>query len=150
MYPITVNTEADYQAIIDIGFCPLLDWKRFNLNIHLRIQIQNQIFGRAVFSKGNIPQANQRFYAYCWENAPIKCCEECQKPLYDYAAIFISHILTKGAHPEMAHDPRNYNILCAKCHDTWESFVDRDKMKIRKRNNRVIKILFNDYSNLRA
>src|SRR5574343_114423 len=39
-----------------------------------------------------------------------------------------SHILSRGAHPELADDPENIVPHCRDCHQTWE-FGDRKNMK---------------------
>lgn len=143
-YPIAICTMADYESITAMGFNPLMDWRRFQLDIGLRITLQSRLFGRVEIGHGDIPQANQRFYMYCWENSKVHVCQESQQPLYEYSATFISHILSRGAHPEMAHDPRNFNLLSKYWHDQWEN-GNRDVMKVRKENNRIIKLLNEDY-----
>lgn len=45
----------------------------------------------------------------------------------------------------MAHDPRNFNKLCAKCHDKWES-QKKNEMLIFMDNQIIIKELLKDYS----
>lgn len=34
---------------------------------------------------------------------------------------YFSHVLSKGAHPELRHDPENVVLHCPKCHRTWET-----------------------------
>ena len=146
MYPILINTRSDYNNVLDLGFYPLYDWQRFKIDIPLRIELQREIFGHTILGPGNIPQANQRFYNYCWNQSIVKHCEECQLPLNEYSAVFISHILSRAGYPEMAHDPRNHNLLCGNCHHKWEkNEATRSIMKIRKKNNRIIKLLNQDY-----
>jgi hypothetical protein len=98
--------------------------------------------------KKNIPEANQKFYYWIW-NHKQHICEETMIPLQTYSAKFISHILTKGAYPEMAHDPRNVNILNYPSHMKWENEYERRKMRIYPANKRTISILLNDYQKLR-
>lgn len=52
--------------------------------------------------------------------------------------------MTRGAYPEMAHDPRNINILCFEMHNRWEN-GDRQKMRIYPGNVRVIELLKKEY-----
>lgn len=142
--PIEISILEEYELALSHGYNPLQDWKKFNLFVPLRIEIQRQLFGRSVLSRGNVREANQRFYVWSWENNEHYC-EECGKPLQGYSAKFISHILTRGAHPEMAHDPRNKNILCFQHHQNWEDERKRKDMRIYKTNLKIIEILINDY-----
>jgi len=104
----------------------------------LRVSIQRELFG-----EGHTPAENEKFYRWCWEHKP-HICEECMKPLRDYSAVHISHILTKGANPAMAHDPRNVNILCLEHHCAWEN-GNRAAMRIYERNQRTIEMLKEEY-----
>lgn len=79
------------------------------------------------------------------------CCENCGKKLYkmrnldsSYSSVYISHIITKGAHPDIMHDPRNHNILCFICHNKWENGARKD-MVIYMDNKIVIKEMLSDY-----
>jgi hypothetical protein len=56
--------------------------------------------------------------------------------------------LTRGAHPEIAHDPRNINILCFESHNRWEN-GDRERMRIYPANMRLIELLKSEYQQLR-
>ena len=66
------------------------------------------------------------------------------RPLPEYSATYCSHILTRGAHPEMANDPRNINILCFKHHLIWEN-GKREQMRIYPANMLRIEELKQDY-----
>lgn len=145
-YPIEINTMADYNNVSAIGFNPLIDWKRFKIDYGLRLQLQHELFGKTILGYGDIPQVNQKFYEYCWKNSLVHVCEECMHPLYDYKAIYISHILSRGGYPELAHDLRNFNLLCPLCHHQWES--EYSGMKIRKKNKIVIKLMIADSNNM--
>lgn len=103
-----------------------------------RLELQRKLFG-----KGHTPAENERFYRFCWDNKP-HICEECMRPLRDYSAVYVSHILTRGAHPDMAHDPRNINILCLSCHNRWEN-GDRQGMRIFRKNQLIINKLRQEY-----
>lgn len=116
------------------------------MDIRLRVEIQRELFGHCVFGRGNIPQANERFFRWVWEHKPHRC-EECLKPLRNYSAVYCSHILTRGAFPEMAHDARNINILCFEHHSCWEN-GDKTKMRIYSGNMRMIELMKNEYANL--
>lgn len=98
-------------------------------------------------SIGKKPQANDKFYHWVWNNKPHQC-EECLMPLHGYSAVFISHIKTKGAFPEMAHDPRNTNILCFKHHNIWENDNLNMSMRIYRKNIKTIEMLKNEYNQL--
>lgn len=96
---------------------------RFRMDIRLRVSIQRELFGT-----GHTPAENERFYRWCWEHYP-HICAECMRPLRQYSATYVSHIMTRGAHPEAAHDCRNVNILCFSHHSIWEN-GDRKNMRI--------------------
>lgn len=139
MLTIAINTREDYNRYKAQGVEPLID-RRFVLGIALRVAIQRELFG-----KGHTPAENEKFYRWCWQHKR-HICEECMRPLDRYSATYISHILTRGAHPEMAHDPRNVNVLCFRHHNTWEN-GRREQMRIYSSNQRVIETLKLDYQN---
>ena len=140
MEPFLIDTREQYDLCRAHGIEPLID-RRFTMDIHLRVFIQRQLFG-----KGHTPEENERFYRWCWDHNPHVCFETLQ-PLQYYSATYISHILTRGAHPEMAHDPRNVNILCFEQHNRWEN-GDRERMRIYRSNQRIIEQLKREYSTL--
>lgn len=136
--PILVFGVADYNRLKIAGYEPLID-QRFEMDIFERIEIQRMLFGT-----GHTPAENEKFYRWCWEHLPHRC-EETMKPLREYSSVYISHILTRGAHPDMAHDPRNINILSFEAHNRWEN-GDREKMRIYEKNCRTISLLRAEYS----
>lgn len=123
------------------GYEPLID-KRFHIEFSLRMEIQHYLFG-----KGHTPQQNEKFYKFCWDIYPHYC-QECMKPLRNYSAVHISHIITRASHPELAHDARNINILCFEHHNQWEN-GDRQNMRIYPGNVRIIELLKKEYQSLR-
>ena len=137
MDPIVIDTRELYDYARSRGYEPLTD-KRFVIDINLRVSIQ-----RALFGSGHTPAENERFYRWCWEHKP-HICEECMRPLREYSATYVSHILTKGAHPEMAHDCRNVNILCFSHHSVWEN-GNRENMRIYLGNMKTIEQLKKEY-----
>lgn len=144
MDKILLTTQPEYDLVVSRGFQPLLSNRFFRLDIKLRIVIQRQIFGHCVTGRGSdIIAANDRFFHWVWEHKPHYC-EECMKPLRSYSAVYCSHILTRGAHPEMAHDPRNINILCFDHHNQWEN-GNKERMRIYTKNQQIISELKNDY-----
>lgn len=144
-----IETLEEYELVKGRGHEPLVDNRFFIIDIVLRVQLQNELFGLATLGKRNIPKANDKFYRYCWDNL-LHVCEECLKPLHTYSASYISHIMTKGAKAHMAHDPRNVNILCAKHHNIWEFGTSeiRSRMKIYNKNVKRIRLLKENYSKL--
>lgn len=140
MKPIVIDSHQLYGYARSRGYEPLID-RRFEMEIHLRVDIQ-----RAMFGKGHSPEENEKFYRWCWEHKPHYC-EETMRPLRNYSAVYVSHILTRGAHPEMAHDPRNVNLLCFEMHNKWEN-GDRESMRIYRANEQMIAKLKDDYSKL--
>lgn len=147
MEPYLITDISEFEYCISRGFNPLFDIINFKMSIDLRVVVQKEKFGRCIIGRGDIPQSNERFFRYIWENKP-HICEETMKPLYSYSAVYCSHILTRGAHPEMAHDPRNINILSFESHNIWEN-GERQKMRIYKKNMRMIKLLKDEYSQLK-
>ena len=131
-----ITTLAEYRQVQAKGIEPLFG---NNLNMPLRKEIQKSLFG-----EGNHATNNGKFYKWVWQHRP-HICEECMKPIRTYSATHISHILTRGAHPEMAYDPRNVNILCKTHHDMWEDATRRFGMRILERNNETIDRLKKDY-----
>lgn len=141
MEPIVLDTRELYDYARQRGYEPLID-RRFALDIRLRVSIQRELFGT-----GHTPQENEKFYRWCWANMP-HICEETMRPLRHYSATYVSHILTRGAHPQMAHDPRNVNILCFEMHNKWET-GNRESMRIYRSNMERIRILKQEYLSLK-
>lgn len=140
MDAISISTRREYDYVKERGYEPLID-RRFDIEIHLRVSIQQELFGN-----GHTPAENEKFYRWCWEHKPHYC-EECMKPLAQYSATYVSHILTRGAHPALAHDPRNTNILCFDMHHKWE-VGDRESMRIYASNQLIIEKLKREYATL--
>lgn len=138
--PCLIDTRECYEFARLHGLEPLID-RRFALEINLRVSIQREYFGT-----GHTPEENERFYRWCWDHNRHQC-EETMRPLYNYSAVYISHILTRGAHPEMAHDPRNVNILCFEAHNKWEN-GDRESMRIYQANLLTIEQLKKEYGQI--
>lgn len=134
---IEISSWDEYCYAQSRGYEPMID-QRFHLNIYFRVALQRDLFGDLT--------DHNKFYRWVWDHRP-HICEETMRPLSDYSAVHISHILTKGANPEMAHDPRNANILCLAAHNRWE-FGDRSTMRIYPKNLEIIRMLRSDYMNL--
>lgn len=148
MEPYLLTIREEYEYCLTRGFCPLLDIRRFRMDIRLRVEVQRELFGHCTFGRGNIPQANERFYRWMWEYKAHQC-EETLRPLAAYSAVYISHILTRGAFPEIAHDPRNINILSFESHNRWEN-GDREQMRIYPANMRMIELMKSEYQQLKT
>ncbi len=140
---IEITERCEYDYCVGRGFEPLLDTKNFHIEINLRIAIQRELFGHCTHGRGNVLQANERFFRWVWEHKPHQC-EETMRPLPTYSAVYCSHILTRGAFPEMAHDPRNINILCFEMHNKWEN-GKREEMRIYAKNQAIIEQLKTEY-----
>lgn len=144
---ILIETIEQYQEFEALGYVPLDDWRRFEIEINLRVRIQRMLFGHRELTKADdLVRANERFYRWCFEHK-IQVCEETGQPLGSYAAIYCSHIITRGSHPEIAHDPRNVNLLSPKSHERWESGKNKG-MKIFTLNQLIIQILKQDYTRI--
>lgn len=139
----TITSREEYEALKARGIDALFYDKNLRLEIGLRKEIQEEIFG-----KGNHQRANQKFYRMAWEKSTPRMgshfCQECHRKLESYSATYISHILSRGAHPAMAYDLRNFNILCPECHARWEG-SDNRKMRINTQNEVIIKLLKSEY-----
>lgn len=150
--PVTITTWEEYTYCTDRGCQPLLYSPLVKMDIELRVEVQRELFGLCKMGPNRIPQANERFYRWCWEfiqqDAWPHWCEETGSPLYTYRAEQISHILSKGGHPDMAHDPRNINILTLRQHDRWEN-GPRQQMQIYTGNMRRVELLKTEYACLR-
>lgn len=145
MDKIILEDISEYNLVVSRGYEPLLSNKYFVLDIKLREMIQKKMFGHCVIGRGsNIMAANERLFRWVWDHKPHYC-EECLKPLKDFSAVYCSHIVSRGAFPEMAHDPRNINILCFKHHNEWEN-GSRERMRIYPGNKRIIAELMKDYN----
>ena len=131
-----IETNEEYAYCISRGYVPLID-ERFPMSHTFRVEKQKEMFGK------NGAVGNSKFYLWCIEHKP-HICEECGKPLPFINACNVSHILSRGAHPDKAHDPRNVNILCLDCHNRWEN-GDRRSMRIWDKNERIIESLKNEY-----
>ena len=138
MEPFLIDTREQYDLCKAHGIEPLID-RRFAMEIRLRVSIQRELFGT-----GHTPAENERFYRFCWDHYP-HICAECMRPLRQYSATYVSHIMTRGAHPETAHDCRNVNILCFSHHSVWEN-GNRKNMRIYQRNLQIVEELKKEYS----
>lgn len=139
---IKISDRSEYDLIKSRGFEPLIDWVKFDLEFTLRVTIQRELFGEVGFL-----QQNDRFYHWVWNNK-IHCCENCGKPLHNYSAVYISHIISKGADRRIATDPRNANILCYDHHSVWEygTKTEKQKLNIYRENQLIINLLKKDYN----
>lgn len=137
---ILIEDLECYKYAKSKGYEPLTD-KRFYMPIRVRVDVQRYLFGT-----GHTPAENERFYRYCWDLYP-HICEECMRPLTQFSATYISHIRTRGAFPEAAHDVRNVNILCFKHHNQWET-GNRKAMRIYPGNVQTIEQLTKEYNEI--
>jgi hypothetical protein len=140
---IKILTREEYFQKQINGVEPLLD-PAFDIEINLRKQLQNELFGE----DGSDPANRHVFFKWVWENRPHVCEETGAFLGYTMQAEFMSHILSRGAHVEMWHDPRNINLLVPDAHRKWET-GKREKMKIWDKNKPVIARLKADYSQLK-
>ncbi len=144
--PHVITESWEYDYCVSRGIEPLIDERHIKMEIGLRVKIQRELFGRGEIGK-DIAQANEKFFRWVWEHKPHYC-EETMKPLSNYSAAFCSHILTRGAFPEMATDPRNINILSVEQHNKWEN-GNRKEMRVYNENMKTIEMLKREYNELR-
>lgn len=97
--------------------------------------------------QSKVRQAKQDTYRRFWESCEKThgglrdaegnlwlLCSECTasgiKYHIPYAAAHCSHIISKGAHPAIAHDLDNLEVLCLDHHRQWEDSHARKSMRI--------------------
>jgi len=145
---ITLTNRQEYDYFVERGFQPLILNPFVRLEHGLRVEIQRELFGHSILSKGNILKGNQRFYEWCWKHILTDgehICQNCAAELFEYSADFISHVISRSNEPIMAHDPRNVNIFCRVCHGLWEDYRNRKKMNIYVFNSRLMITLKREY-----
>lgn len=143
MEPVQISNKDEYFAAEAEGFSVLLD-DRFNIDISLRKQLQDEIFGE----DGSDPKCRERFFRWIWERK-MHVCEETGAFIgHVYRAEFMSHILSRGAFIEMWNDPRNINLLSPAAHREWET-GKKEKMRIWPKNKDLIAKLKAEYSGLK-
>ena len=138
MIPYPIDTRELYDYAVKRGYEPLVD-ERFLVEHNLRVELQRERFG------GNDAEGNEKFYKFCLKHYPMVC-YECGCPIRHPWSINVSHILSRGAFPEMAHDPRNVYILCAEHHEQYEHKTTRRYMRIFARSEERIKQLKREYN----
>lgn len=147
---IIIDSIEGFDLCLKKGINPLFWHRIFKLEINLRVDIQNKLFGLSEIGKVNIIKSNEKYYRYCYNHSNLSC-ENCGKKVYsctniynNYSSVYISHILSRGSNPKMAHDPRNHNVLCLHCHNKWE-FGNKKEMLIYFDNLVVIDEIKRDY-----
>lgn len=147
---IILNHREEFEYCIKLGINPLFWHRTIKLDIGLRLMLQYELFGKSELGKGSTIKANDKYYHYCYNNS-LLACENCGTSFYvkenidtAYSAGYVSHILSRGSRSDLAHDPRNHNMLCRKCHTRWES-PQKNGMVIFMDNQIVIQELKFDY-----
>lgn len=134
---IRIESIEEYQYAVGRGYEPLLeDCPEINavfiIPNQLRVEIQDEKFK-------TIDKFYREFY-----RLSRKICEETGVPIPNYSAVNVSHILSRGAHPRMAKDLRNANLLTYSQHTRWE-VGDRKGMKIFPKNKIKMEKLKHEY-----
>lgn len=137
-WSVDITTREEYDYARSRGYEPLQD-RKFKMDHALRVEIQKELFG------GNDAEGNAKFYKWCLAHKPLVC-EECGKSITHPSAVNVSHILSRGSHPEMAHDPRNVNILCWWHHQRYEQKPTRIHMGIFRKTEKMIEKLKKEYN----
>jgi 5-methylcytosine-specific restriction endonuclease McrA len=144
--PVPITSIEEYDLSKSRGFEPLLDLVLFRMDIDIRVQIQREMFGGSSLNKGDVATGNLRYYIWCWENKKhFDKCQNCFRPLPGYSAAYVSHIESRKKRPEFAYDVRNSNILCLKCHQTWENPSKFKYMAIYRENILIINLMNVEY-----
>ena len=137
MNEILIDSSIMYDYCVARGYEPLIGYEKsinavFKIPIELRRELQEKKF-----------KSLDQFYKTAFELSN-KTCEETGQWIRQYSAKNISHILSRGAHPAMAFDLRNFNLLTFSAHQQWEH-GNRKAMKIYKRNQKKMEMLKFDY-----
>lgn len=140
-----IKNLEDYDHERKYGFHPFID-KEYDIDINVRYQLQKDIFK----TSKSLRNCDVKFYKYCWEVLDHYC-QESGLWLKQYSSVYISHILSRGAYPEMRWDIRNINILSFKAHQLWEfgTIEEKKKMNIWFNNQEQIQFLKEEYSKLK-
>ena len=64
-----------------------------------------------------------------WAERPHYCVETGEYLGTVLRKVYLSHLLSKGAHPELRHDPRNIVLHSASAHQRWEFGKNRHETK---------------------
>lgn len=123
--------------MIKRGYEPLMGFERsinamFEIEHKLRRELQDAKF-----------KTKDKFYRAAY-NLSNKICEETGLAIPFYSAVNISHVLSRGAHPAMWNDLRNYNLLTLIKHNQWET-GNRKSMKIYPANELLMQKLKLEY-----
>ena len=140
-----INNLKEYNHARKYGFHPFID-KDYVMDINVRYDLQKEIFK----TSKSLRNCDIKFYKYCW-SVLDHYCQESGLYLREYSAVYISHILSRGAYPEMRWDIRNVNILSFKAHQLWEFGTNEQKenMKIWTMNNEIMNCLKTEYQGLK-
>ena len=123
-------------------------------NSRLAERYKERAKDKPVFTEKAVKQMNDdnNVYMELWNTKP-HFCEECNKHLGDHTdeeaaknhKYVFSHILKKGMYGKIRHDLRNFNLLCFKCHNRWETAHTRKLMNIWEKNKVLMIQLLKDY-----
>ena len=92
--------------------------------------------------RATVLKGDAAFYQEIWKERPHNCVN-CSRYLGEnLQPHFMSHILSKGAYPQLRWVKENINVLCLGCHNKWE-FGVKEKMAIFAINEPVIERLKN-------
>ena len=140
-----ITNRQEYDHAVKYGFHPFID-SAFEMDIQTRYYLQKEIFK----TSKSLRNCDIKFYKYCWEVLDHYC-QETGWWLKNYSAVYVSHILSRGAYPEMRWDIRNINILNFESHRLWEfgTIEQKQKMKIYPKNIEIINLLKEEYLELK-
>lgn len=72
---------------------------------------------------------DEKVNGYIWNSRKHQCIE-CLAPLPSPPKKhYFSHLLSKGAHPELRFSPKNIVLHCFVCHQKWEFGGSRKEMR---------------------
>lgn len=140
-----IKNIEDYNHARKYGFHPFID-QDYEMDIKVRYELQKEIFK----TSKSLRMCDVKFYKYCW-SVLDHYCEETGWYLKQYSSVYISHILSRGAYPEMRWDIRNINILSFESHQLWEfgTLETKKKMKIWFQNQEKSIFLKEEYLGLK-
>lgn len=76
--------------------------------------------------------------AKIWASRPHVCFESGEPLGNKPEAFMFSHVLSKGAHPELRHDPNNIVLHSFESHQKWEFGKNRESMETFKKKREYI------------
>lgn len=119
------HTDYIYKNIDGKKYCKSC---AFKLNPPKKIKKFSEKGKMKIILKKKLTEEDHKFYTEVWNYRSVNgtCnCYNCNKIIGpEYTTCNFHHILEKRNYPELRHTPLNIMILCAECHNKYETFPD--------------------------